>query len=221
MRHAAARFRKILAVVRNARYRHALIRHRILPSVDLTPLLFGAFTTVLDVGANRGQFALVARESWPRARIISFEPGPRAATAFANTFRSDSLVELHSFALGAAEEQRLLTIPPEDDGASFLVDLQGEDHLVGVKRLDDLELDLSGSVLLKMDVQGFEMEVLRGAKATLGAVDSIIAECTFRPVAPIPSAAQLIEFLAEAGFTLTGALAGGSYGDLRFDRLPI
>jgi len=216
--YLAIRLQKVIAAVRQPRYRRAFISQRVLPTVELKPLLGGTFSTVLDVGANRGQFALVARETWPTARIVSFEPAPRAAAAFQSLFANEQNVELHMIALGATHEARVLTIPHDDDGASFLVPLSGEQLAVEVRRLDDINLNLQHPVLLKLDVQGFELEVLKGATVTLQNVDAIVAECSFSPAPPVPSAAELIEFATAAGFVLVGAIGNGEFGDLRFDR---
>lgn len=214
----AIRAQKLLAALRRPAYRSAFVRHRVLPTIELAPLLGGDFRTVIDVGANRGQFALVARATWPQARIISFEPVPSAAARFSAVFENDSAVELHRIALGSVTEERVLTVPDADDGASFLVQLRGVPLKVQVQCLDEVELDLARPALLKLDVQGFELEVLKGALLTLPLIDAVIAECSFAAAPPIPTASELVDFMSQAGFRLTGAVAGGEYGDLRFER---
>lgn len=218
VRLLAIRAQKLLAALRRPAYRRAFVRHRVLPTVELAPLLGGNFRTVIDVGANRGQFALVARATWPEARIISFEPVPSAAATFSAVFEGDSGVELHRFALGSAMEERVLTVPAADDGASFLVQLRGVPLTVQVRRLDAVDLDFARPALLKLDVQGFELEVLKGASLTLPFIDAVVAECSFAAAPPIPPASELIDFMSQADFRLTGAVAGGEYGDLRFER---
>ena len=80
--------RKLAKVLANADYRKALQRAGVAGAIEHEALLKTLeFATVVDIGANRGQFALVARRCFPEARIIAFEPlaGPakrfRAAIA--------------------------------------------------------------------------------------------------------------------------------------------
>jgi hypothetical protein len=60
-----------------------------------------AFHFIVSVGANRGQFALFARHTFPTARIVSFEPLSKSRAVFTELFRNDSLVTLHPLALGS------------------------------------------------------------------------------------------------------------------------
>ena len=52
--------------------------------------------TIVDIGANRGQFALMARHSFPGAKIISFEPLPEPSEKFRQIFLADNNVVLHN-----------------------------------------------------------------------------------------------------------------------------
>lgn len=221
MRQALVRVSKLKYIAQNPRLARIVARSRVLPSADLLPLIRGRFTTVIDVGANRGQFALLARHLWPNARIHSFEPVPSAATVLDELFRQDSMHVVHRFALGSQEEHRVIRVPANDDWSSFVVDFARADHItVPIRTLDGLDLEINGPTLMKIDVQGFEMAVLHGACGTLPRIDTVIAECSFDSVEPIAPARDLIRFMADSGFLLTGAVAAGEFGDLRFERLP-
>ncbi len=219
MSETLVRLRKLAYISRRPKFIQAFARSRVLPAVDLLPLLDGDYRTVIDVGANRGQFALLARDLWPEASIHSFEPVPAAARALAVLFADDHLLDVHQFALGSQEERRIIHVPSADDGASFFVEFSRSDEVeVPIRILDDVSVGVSRPSLMKMDVQGFELEVLKGAPATLTSIDTVIAECSFDPSPPVPSASELIQHMAEHGFRLTRAVASGQYGDLRFDR---
>lgn len=74
------RLRKLRRLASHADYCAAL-SHGVLPATEHQDSgLTREASTVLDVGASRGQFALFARRRWPRARIVCFEPIPEAAT---------------------------------------------------------------------------------------------------------------------------------------------
>jgi inhibitor of KinA sporulation pathway (predicted exonuclease) len=78
---------------------------------------------------------------------------------------------------------------------------------VAVQRLDDViqASDLSAKVLMKIDVQGFELEVLKGATQTLTHVRWVYLEASFVELYEgQPLAAELVEFLRHAGFDFTG-----------------
>lgn len=213
------RLQKLAYALRRPRLLGAFWRTKVLPTVDLLPLLQGEFATIIDVGANRGQFAILARNLWPNARIYSFEPGPRAAKALRRLFERDEMLEINEVALGAAPDHRTLRIPNADDGASFLIPVDSIESVnVAIKPLDSLRLPTIRPVLLKMDVQGFELEVLRGAEETLQQVDVIVSECTYTPPSGVPSAMDLCNYLQSRGFRLAAAVASGPYGDLRFER---
>ena len=75
---------------------------------------------VVDVGANRGQFSLIARKVFPNARIIAFEPLDEPASIFRQVFNRDDLVKLYPFAVGAEKSSSTIHISSEDDSSSLL-----------------------------------------------------------------------------------------------------
>ncbi|MCB0862220.1 MAG: FkbM family methyltransferase [Solirubrobacterales bacterium] len=105
----------------------------------------------------------------------------------------------------------------------------GTDHTieVPVSTLDDeTSRPLARPALLKMDVQGFELDALRGATATLEEVDVALIECSFVELYEGQAlAGEVVNFMTEAGFTLDGVYeiaysADGSavQGDFLFRR---
>lgn len=178
--------------------------------------------TVIDVGASRGQFALFARRRWPSARIICFEPIPGAADKLQEVL--GGAVTLHRTALGSVEGASSLNISGADDSSSLLpigrqaVEFPGTRAVgtvtvpVGVLA-NHLHAALPGPVLLKIDVQGFELEVLHGAGDRLALVDEILCECSFVELYDgQPLASDVIRYLREHGFTLT-RVSGLAYGE--------
>src|SRR5262249_44678873 len=99
------RLRKLATALTTKRTRAALLLG-VTASIEHRGALHGAnFRTVIDVGANRGQFALFCRNEFPQARIISFEPLSAAASCFRKLFGDDELVTLHRAALGSVASQ--------------------------------------------------------------------------------------------------------------------
>ena len=147
---------------------------------------------VVDVGANRGQFALDVRKAAPQARIISFEPLGSEAEVFRTIFSGAPNVELKECALGSVKGTAQLHVAGAADSSSLLEigNLQeqlfhgtGEVQVVevAVELLDDVlrEYDLGDRALLKIDVQGFELQVLMGAVEALGRFRWVYVELSF------------------------------------------
>ena len=180
----------------------------------LTELEIG---TVIDVGANRGQFALSALISNKDVRIVSFEPIPEAASVFEQIFAGRTEIDLRTMAIGSSPGRVPIHISASDDSSSLLPisDLQVR-TFPGTEQRDvydvevstlDIELEpesLEGPVLLKLDVQGFELEVLKGATQTLGRTDFVYCEVSFAEFYDNqPLASEIIDFLDLEGFSLS------------------
>jgi FkbM family methyltransferase len=201
-------------------YRNALIRTGVGAATEHESVLrYLGCKTVVDVGANRGQFALATRQSLNAARIISFEPLPGPAETFNRLFSSDPKVTLSQIALGAHAGRVDMHVSNEDDSSSLLpiTALQhelfrgtqecGTDE-VTLDRLDARlhARDIEKPCLLKLDVQGYELEVIKGAGQILSLFDFIYAECSYRELYKgQPLAHQVITHLQGRGFKLVGA----------------
>ena len=175
-----------------ARWRSAL-RHGVAATIEHDRLpLRRDYQTVIDVGANRGQFSLYARERFPEAKIFSIEPlcGPRSRIE--KLFGQDGQVEILGFAAGAAGGAASLNVTQHDDSSSLLAPttlqttrFRGTDvtasERVAVRALDEAlgGRPLARPALLKIDVQGFELEVLKGAGVLLREIDAVLIECSF------------------------------------------
>ncbi len=147
---------------------------------------------VVDIGANRGQFALVARRCFRDAKIVSFEPLSRPAAVFRRVFSGDRNVHLHQAAIGPIDETCVMHISQMDDSSSLLpissvqtTMFPGTDEIgrteVTVAPLDVFLKagDLLGPAVLKLDVQGFEYEALAGCESLLAHFEWIYCECSF------------------------------------------
>ena len=146
---------------------------------------------VLDVGANEGQYAEAIRGNGYDGRIVSFEP---LASAYSKLERRASAVpgwETHHFALGDTTGTELLNVAGNSWSSSLLamaprhVESAPESAYVAeeeidVRTLDDVvasELIGPGDRLwLKIDTQGYEIPVLRGAERTLDRIEVVETE---------------------------------------------
>ncbi len=193
---------------------HAL-RLGVAPSIEHIPVLKTLNVDgIIDVGANRGQFSLACRLALPQIPIVAFEPIPGEAKTYRSVHGKCHHVELLETALGDAPGQATLHLSHSADSSSLLAIGQRQTELfpgtqevdsitVSVKRLDDLQEHWRGRdrQLLKLDVQGFELNVLRGAGETLKNCQYVYAECSdvvlYEGQALRP---EVTAFLADHGF---------------------
>jgi FkbM family methyltransferase len=173
---------------------------------------------IVDIGANRGQFALVARECFPSAKIISFEPLKEPATVFRRVFSNDPRVVLNEVAIGSDDREMVIHVSRADDSSSLLPissqqsklfpgTEEKEERKVKVKRLDAVlrREDIEQPALLKIDVQGFERDVLEGCKSLLACFSYVYVECSFVELYSGQALAhEIIKFLEGFNFVLSG-----------------
>ena len=183
--------------------------------------------TVLDVGANRGQFALFALRRFPRARLICFEPLARPAGVLRRVVNGRA--DVHEVALAAASGTAGMHLTRKDDSSSLLPVTEQQVHAfpgsrevasveVPVRRLDECvdPARLARPCLMKIDVQGGELDVLRGCGEVLRSVDELIVECSFTELyAGQALADDVIRELRAAGFRLHGVASRTDAADGR------
>lgn len=135
---------------------------------------------IFDVGANRGDFSLLAAETFGHAVMIdAFEPGPSTFQHLQSRIQLSN-VRLHNFGMREVEAQMLLY---SDRSASPLASVYADalasvkdlvEHKVPIKTIDDFcQLNGIGEIdFLKIDTEGHELAVLKGAGNMLQAKKS-------------------------------------------------
>jgi FkbM family methyltransferase len=166
-------------------------------------------TTIVDVGANVGLFALYAAQTAPRARIYCFEPLPQNFDRLQLQIESAGVRErVTCFQLGLAGESgtRKLFAPGGGDVATLIAtDADGESHDVTVLSLAEA-LERVGHPqvsMLKLDCEGAEREILTGDGATeaLRRVRRVCVEYHPTPACSDPEA-RIIALLRDGGFSV-------------------
>lgn len=199
-------------------YRSALLRYGVAAGIEHDPVL-GALDcrTVVDIGANRGQFALAARRSFPKARLISFEPLAAPAARFREVFATDPLVSLHRVAIGPEHGQATIHVSSRDDSSSLLPigGLQAaifngteelRTELIDIAPLDSFVSagEIHSPALLKLDVQGYELQALKGSESLLDRFAHVYAECSFLELYDGQALAhEVVAWLKVRGFRLS------------------
>jgi FkbM family methyltransferase len=160
-----------------------LVRQGVLPRI------------VIDVGANVGQFAVASAKLFPGVLVHSFEPHPDCVLQLRRNVQSLGNVAVYPVAIGEKEGEIDFHLNAHSHSSSVLA--LGENHQkafpearevstirVRMTTLDQIlaNVALSGPVLLKLDVQGYEAQVLRGCPELLQRVDYLVVEVSFKPM---------------------------------------
>jgi FkbM family methyltransferase len=189
---------------------------------------------VLDVGANRGQYARLLRRIGYRGRIVSFEPVPESFAVLRRLAGNDRKWTTVPFALGAEDallpihvtavtEFSSLRTPTDYARRTFPGSAVTRTVDVPVHRLDDVWAEHVGTarrVHLKLDTQGYDQQVLEGAREVLDRVASVQTELAVKAVYEgVPRYAEAIPRLEACGFELTGVFPVLRDGQLRIVEL--
>lgn len=175
---------------------------------------------ILDVGANFGQFGTDMRNAGYLGQIISFEPVNECYQHLSSI--ADHKWQIENFALGDKNSKETINISNKTVYSSILdVNEFGKSNFsnsikvvdkqnILVKKLDDIIHKLVNNlnkrrVFLKLDTQGYDNRVIRGALQTLGHVQVLQTEISCKIIyKDTPSVYQRLEELLNIGFNITG-----------------
>jgi FkbM family methyltransferase len=180
---------------------------------------------VVDIGANRGQFALCIRRLYPQAQLFCFEPLRKPALSWVRNFGSDPRARLFNQAIAAESGSATMSVSRWDVSSSLLPFAQAqhdnfpltEEASREVVETTTLEACIEPQAirppaLLKLDVQGFELTALKGCGALLQRFDYVYVEASFIELYVGQAlATEVIGFLFGHGFRLI-CVANPSYG---------
>jgi FkbM family methyltransferase len=133
----------------------------------------GAVRLCVDVGGNKGRYAKEALKLFPAATVHVFEPARVNVDALAETFRTETRVVLHPFALSDRAGDATLYSNAPGSGLASLAQRRLEHHslILGIEeevqtiRFEDFwtqTLDRQTIDLVKLDIEGFEIAALEG-----------------------------------------------------------
>jgi FkbM family methyltransferase len=161
---------------------------------------------VYDVGGNVGLFAQAMVTRWPRLELVSFEPQPECAEQ--NEARAAGRWQVMGTPLGSRDEELDFFANVGDSEVSssrqpgpvrrdFGVVDELERRRVRVRLLDELVAEDRRPCFVKVDVEGFELEVLRGAAKTLDRAVAVLVEVQNDPECfeGSPSVLEVVEWL--------------------------
>jgi FkbM family methyltransferase len=220
---------KIIRTLWIREYRHALLRAGVFASTEHDHVIDElGLGTVVDIGANRGQFALCVRRLYPKAKIFSFEPLQKPAESYRRLFEKDPRVQLFNKAISKATGSATMYVSRWDVSSSMLPFAQAQHdnfpfteesrrETVSVATLSDcLRPDsIEGAALLKLDVQGYELTALHGCEELLAKFRYVYVEASFIELYVGQGlATDVIAYLFAKGFKLI-CVANPSNGNAR------
>lgn len=212
------------AAIRTAFRKLGLVVHRYVPpdppppSPIISSMRKFEIDLVLDVGANKGQFASEIRQCGYTGRIVSFEPLSQAHSELLQASAGDPMWEAYPrCALGDHDGEVEINIAGNSESSSILPMLEAHrsaapesayqgKETVPIKTLDAVAgqyLKGARAAFLKIDTQGFEWQVLDGARKALPHIKGILVELSLVPLYEGQHLwSEVIERLETEGFTL-------------------
>jgi len=166
---------------------------------------------VLDVGANYGNWTWMAKEVFPDASFLMIEPQEEMRESLDNLCRQFPDISWVEAGAGAESGSLVLTVWQDLAGSSF-VPAGSDQPLAGktqrevpVVTIDDLlqSKNLQAPDFVKLDIQGFELEALKGASTLFGVTELFVLEVNLFPFFPsIPILREVVEFMGERGYEM-------------------
>lgn len=148
--------------------------------------------TIIDIGANVGNFAMIARTALPNAQIYAFEPLPDCYEQLQTRMKGARRFQAFNIALGDNVGSQHMTRSAFSESSSFLKMANTHKQLFPYThevnsietRIDCLDniaprLQLVEPLLIKIDVQGYEDRVLRGGEQTIRRAKVLLMETSF------------------------------------------
>lgn len=180
--------------------------------------------TVLDIGAHDGRYGTFLRKNGFRAEIHSFEPMATTFERLSAKASHDRHWCVYNFALGEHNGSAEINVMAGADISSFLEPTirstrmtKVRSETVTIRKLDDFKEPIDwGRTFVKIDTQGYDLAVLCGAKHVIDRVPLLQTEVSVLPMyCGMPTYSQVISWLNERGFDITGMFAVSRDSDPR------
>jgi len=190
------------------------------PLADFLRRLFAVYAIdrVIDVGANHGQYRDLLRfHVGYTGDIFSYEPDPDCVKVLTKRAQGDAKWHIQPIALGSHSGElpfRIMAdstfnsfLPPDHSTVSFKNNRVVAQHIVAVRTLDEESRSRWSSpanTYLKLDTQGYDLEVLRGATEFLAQVRAMQTELSVQHIyTGMPDLGDVLSFVESAGYALS------------------
>ena len=194
------------------------LRYGVFAGVEHKAVIRSSLKCIVDIGANKGQFALACRLWAPDAQIYSFEPLLGPARIFKSIFSKNENIKLFEIAIGSNAGSAVFHLSAREDCSSLLpIGANQEKKFPGTYEVGSLNVevtplakllniqDIVSPAMLKLDVQGYEMKVLEGCENLLSEFEYVYCECSFIELYCGQSlVGEIVCWLQERQFNLVG-----------------
>jgi len=168
---------------------------------------------ILDIGANRGDWTKMALEVYPAAQSVLVEPQDEMEPYLQSLCATDPRCRYFKCGAGREEGELVLTLWKDTYGSSYTVPKdeklikEGKQRITPIRTVDGILREVGPTFfpdLVKVDVQGFELEVLKGGSSLIDAAEVMILETTRltgdNPAWPLAS--EIIEFMCAKEYAI-------------------
>ena len=203
---------------------HELIKYRKHPTSNshiINLIKHYKIDLILDVGANHGQFGKMLRDEGYKGEIHSFEPVSKAFEHLSRTCLNDQKWFAHKIAMGDTCGEQTVNITESSDLSSFLNPNDfGKEKYKRIKVLHKETVEVSTidsflttqiadfdkkQIVLKMDTQGYDLKVFKGALNTIANIVCIVSELSLIPIySGMSHYLDSLRKYEEYGFVVTG-----------------
>ena len=175
---------------------------------------------ILDIGANRGQFALTLRKEGYQGEIHSFEPVRDTFIHLQHTSETDKDWNCHQLAMSSSHGVAEINVSEVSELSSFLdlnkfgksrfYDGQIKSETVQMETIDryiikNIKNYHERKILLKMDTQGHDLEVFNGSINSLESIKCILSEISMLPIySKMPNYTESLDLFKKHGFSISG-----------------
>lgn len=160
----------------------------------------------IDVGAYKGEVTRMIKYAFPETSVLMIEPCPENNLYLQKTCRHYPGCQYINALVGATEKDKVNFLKV---GPYSCVPMQGSNPdnkyiQLPMTTLDNLTAStpFSKPDFLKLDVEGYELEVLKGAQSIMNSVEAILLEISVIPTGEIPVFYEVAEFMDRLGFRL-------------------
>lgn len=171
---------------------------------------------IIDIGSNKGQFTFVSKLFFPEVNVLSFEALNSQFKKYQRLAAFFKNIKAYNYALGSYQHKTRMNVASSPDSSSILPIKELQKRYFGIHEtnmFEDIEIKILdewieeiskySSILLKIDVQGYELEVLKGSKEVLKKINYLYIEASSVELYENqPLLKNIEDFLNSEGFIL-------------------